>query len=77
VGVFNNDLYLQEPAAVQVTARWAAQGAPPLCPWNCTDHGQCLPNSACRCNPGAAAECPLMLVHAGQQLMNVVAAVCC
>jgi len=56
VGVFNNDLYLQEPAAVQVTARWADQGAPPLCPWNCTDHGQCLPNSACRCDPGTAVE---------------------
>ena len=53
VGVFNNDLYLQEPAEVQVTARWADKSAQPLCPWNCTYHGQCLPNSACRCNPGA------------------------
>ena len=52
VGVFNNDLYLQEPAQVEVTARWAAKGAAPLCPWDCTGQGKCLPDSTCRCNPG-------------------------
>ena len=60
VAIFNNDLYLQEPAQLQLTARWSPEGAAPLCPWNCTDHGRCLNGSVCRCNPGDA---PLVVLN--------------